>query len=249
MKALTLTLAILALLGSAASGFFYVQIGNTKTQLKNQLSAEQTRAASLGADLEKTSGERDGLQTRLTATDGELGDTKSKLTAAEARTVQSARESAQLKVMLTKAEAEQNRLNTDFDTLRRELVQARLAAQVGGADEIEKYKVTVATLEAQIASLGGGKAPSAAPADGSAPAVQNVTAKVASVGNKNAFVILELSAAGGTANGSKLLISRDGKVIAEAVISEVKDTFAVAQVIPSSIKSTIIIGDATSFIR
>ncbi len=250
MKAITLTLAILALLGSAASGFFYFQIGNTKVALQNQLSAEQTRAAGLKSNLDKTSEERDGLQTRLTATDGELGDTKSKLTASEARAVQAARESTQLKAIVAKAEVDTQKLNADLASLRRELVQARLDAEVANPAELEKYKQAVATLEAQLASVHGGTAPAGtsvggAPA-GTALSSRTSSARVAAVGPKSAFVVLELGTADGVSVGQKFLIARDGQILADATVSEVKDTYAIAQVNPTTTKGALAAGDVAS---
>lgn len=252
MKAITLTLSLLALLGSAASGFFYIQIGNTKDALQNQLSAEQTKAAGLKSDLDKTTEEREGLQTRLTATDGELGDTKSKLTASEARAVQSARESTQLKSIVAKAEADTQRLNADLASLRSELVKARLEAEVANPAELEKYKQTVATLEAQIASLNsagasaGTSTSTAGTPAGPALSVRTSAARVAAVGPKSAFVVLELGTADGVNAGQKFLIARDGKVIADATVSDVKDTYAIAQVNPATTKGSLAAGDVAS---
>jgi hypothetical protein len=251
MKALTLTLAILAILGSAASGFFYFEIGNTKKVLQSQLSAEQTRATNLKSDLDKTTEERDGLQTRLTATDGELGDTKSKLTASEARAVQSAREVTQLKAIVAKAEADTQKLNSDLAELRSELVKARLDAQVVSPEEIEKYKQTVAVLEAKIASLesGGAVASSNGGKTGAPLSARTSAARVAAVGPKNAFVVLDLGTADGIVSGNKFVIARDGKLLADAVVSEVKDTYAIAQVTPSSIKESLSTGDIASVLK
>lgn len=250
MKAITLTLSLLALLGSAASGFFYIQISNTKEALQNQLSAEQTKAAGLKSDLDKTTEEREGLQTRLTAVDGELGDTKSKLTASEARAVQSARESTQLKSIVAKAEADTQRLNADLASLRSELVRARLDAEVANPAELERYKQIVATLEAQLASLNSAGASvgttSAGTPAGPALNVRTSAARVAAVGPKSAFVVLELGTADGVKAGQKFLIARDGKVIADATVSDVKDTYAIAQVNPATTKGSLAAGDVAS---
>lgn len=256
MKALNLTLAILALLGSAASGFFYFQIGNTKTVLQNQLAAEKTTVAGLKSNLEQTTTERDTLQTRLTATDGELGDTKSKLTAAEARAVQAGRDLVQAKAIITKAEADTQKLNADLAALRREVVQARLDAQVANPEEIEKYKQTIVTLEAQLASIQGGGNTTGSTAAGASvgtakPALsaRASAARVAAVGPKNAFVVLELGSADGVGVGQKFIIAREGQLVADATVSEVKDTYAIAQVNPTTIKSSLASGDVASALK
>jgi chromosome segregation ATPase len=250
MKALTLVLCILALLGSGASGFFWWQIGNTKKELQQQLSSEQSRAASLQTNLNETNTQLEQKVAQLTQTDTELGDTKSKLTAAEARNVQISREIATLKTAYAAKDESEKKLNADVDALRRELVQTRLAAQVGNPEEIERYKQTIASLESRLGEIQG-IPPAAAGASASAGPVRSertAAARVAVVGTKNAFVILELGSADGIVAGNKFNLTRAGELLAESVISEVKDTYAIAQIAPSSIKGALKEGDIASFV-
>lgn len=267
MKSLTLILAVLALLGSAASGFFWWQIGDTKKQLQDQLSAEQSRATSLQSDLARANEEKTAVQANLARTDGDLGDTKRSLTAAEARNVQLARETETLKRTISAKDESEKKLTTDLDTLRRELVQTRLSSQVGSPDEVERYKQTIAGLEARIADLQsgraagsqtGGSSTGAASTGGSVssslgqPAVlseRTANARVVQVGSRNAFVVLELGTADGIAVGNKFLISRNGKTVAESFVSNVQDTYAIAQIVPASIQSALQAGDIASFAR
>lgn len=253
MKALTLVLCILALLGSGASGFFWWQIGETKTKLQHELSAEQARAAGLQNDLSQTKTTLEQKTTQLAETDAALGDTKRSLTAAEARNVQTARDLDAAKRAVAAKEESEKKLNADLDQLRRELVQTRLAAQVGSPEELEKAKQTIAALEAKIAELQGKPVdPSALSSASAAPAKpvlseRTAAAKVAQVGSKNAFVVLDLGVADGISVGNKFDIKRGEDVIAEAAISEVKDTFAIAQVAPASIKTTLKAGDIATY--
>lgn len=257
MKALTLVLCILALLGSGASGYFWWQIGNTKAELQSQLSSEQARASGLQSNLTQTTEELEAQKTRLAATDAELGDTKSKLTAAEARNVQVSREVTSLKTTLATKEESEKKLSTDLDALRRELVQTRLAAQVGNPEEVERYKLTITSLEARLAAIQSGEPlPDAATAvapgmNPSAPTLSERTAaaRVANVGVMDAFVILDLGTADGITVGNKFVITRAGVPVAESVISEVKETFAIAQVAPKTIKSALKVGDIASYTR
>ena len=265
MKALTLILAILALLGSAASGFFWWQIGDTKKQLQTELSASQTKAANLEGDLAKAAEERTRLVANLSRTDGELGDVKRSLTAAEARNVQIGREAEALKQSVAAKTAAEKKLNEDLDVLRRELVQTRLAAQVGNPEEIERYKQTIATLEARIAELQAAPSPGSRPASSgtssssaqvsgtSAPAAvvsePTASARIAQVGPRNAFVVLELGTADGIVAGNRFNLVRDGKTIAEATVSSVQATFVVAQIAPASIQAAPVPGDTASLVR
>ncbi|AKC82668.1 hypothetical protein IMCC26134_07605 [Verrucomicrobia bacterium IMCC26134] len=251
MKALTLSLAILALLGSAASGFFYIQIGNTKTVLQNELSTEQVKSTGLKSNLDKTSAERDELQTKLSSTDAELGDTKSKLTASEAQSFQLNRDLTQIKGVAAKSEAETQKLNAEVSELRRDLVQARIEAQTGSPEEIEKYKQTIASLQSKLAVFqpeGVTVNPSDATGTPGQPArPTSGTSHVAVVGPKNSFVVLDIGSSSGIAPGQKFLVARAGQVLAEAIVSEVKDTYAIAQITPSSIKGALSVGDIASY--
>ncbi len=254
MKALTLTLCILALLGSGASGYFWWEIGNTKKDLQSQLASEQSRAAALQGNLEQTTATLEQKQTQLAETDAALGDTKRNLTAAEARNVQATRDLEGLRKTLATKEATERKLNTDLDNLRRELVQTRLAAQVGNPEEIENYKQTIASLEARLTDLQSGGT-GIAPGTPGGPALpgkaklseRTAAARVAQVGTKNAFVVLDLGVADGITVGNKFIISRAGENIAESVISEVKDTYAIAQIAPTTIKTTLKAGDIASY--
>ncbi|MEY4487629.1 MAG: hypothetical protein RIQ79_137 [Verrucomicrobiota bacterium] len=251
MKALTLSLAILALLGSAASGFFYFQIGNTKTVLQHDLSNEQIKSTGLKSNLDKTSAERDELQTKLSSTDAELGDTKSKLTASEARSVQLNRDLTQLKGVAAKSEAEAQKLTSEVTELRRDLVQARIEAQTGSPVEIEKYKQTIASLQSKLAVFQP-EGVTANPAEttskpGETAHAASGTAHVAVVGPKNSFVVLDIGSSSGIASGQKFLVARAGQVLAEAIVSEVKETYSIAQITPSSIKGALAVGDIASY--
>lgn len=249
MKALTLTLCILALLGSGASGYFWWEIGNTKKDLQDQLASEQSRAAALQGNLEQTTATLEQKQTQLAETDAALGDTKRNLTAAEARNVQVTRDLESARKTLAAKEATELKLNTDLDNLRRELVQTRLAAQVGNPEEVANYQQTIASLESRLASLQG--LPVTQSGNGTSNGVKlserTAAARVAQVGTKNAFVVLDLGVADGIAVGNKFIISRAGETIADSVISEVKDTYAIAQIAPTSIKTTLKAGDIASF--
>ena len=51
MKSVTLALCVIAILGSAASTFFYIQIGKTKEQLQQQVATATTISNALQANL------------------------------------------------------------------------------------------------------------------------------------------------------------------------------------------------------
>ncbi len=259
MKSLTLVLCILAILGSAASGYFYWQIGETKTQLQADLSSANNRAETLQADLAQTRSTLEQRQAQLAEIDADRAEARRNLTAAEARNVQVARELETVRRNLTAKEEAERRLNADLDQLRRELVQTRLAGQVGSPEELERARQTIAGLEQRIAELqtaGAGTAGSGTATGGARAAAspeqpalseRTASARVARVGTRNAFVVLELGAEDGIAVGNRFAITRGEETIAQSVISEVRDTFAIAQVVPTSIRSTLRAGDVARF--
>jgi ribosomal protein L29 len=258
MKALTLVLCILALLGSGASGFFWWQIGNTKKDLQTQLASEQARLATVQGNLSSTTAALEKKTSENLELDASLSDTKRNLTAAEARNVQTSRELDATKKAVATKEENERKLNVELDNLRRDLVQTRLAAQVGSPEEIEKYKQTIASLETRLAELqatpaaGGTGVPAGTPGGPAAPgqaalSERTAAARVAKVGTKNAFVVLDLGVADGIVVGNKFHITRAGDTIAESVISEVKDTYAIAQIAPTSIKTSLKSGDIATY--
>lgn len=255
MKVLTLVLCILALLGSAASGYFWWQIGDTKEKLQARLTSEQVRASGIQQNLDESTTELENVRNQLAAESAELGDAKRKLTSAEAKNVQAAREVASLKTTLAAQEKAEKELNADLEKLRRELVQTRLAAQVGSPEEIERYKETVSSLEARLAAMTSAdpkaatKASTVAPPKGRWLSERTSAARVATIGSKNAFAVLDLSIRDGVTPGLKFNITRRGEVIAESVISQVTDSFAIAQIVPTSIKTTLQAGDIATYVE
>ncbi|MFH1497761.1 MAG: hypothetical protein ABII82_08030 [Verrucomicrobiota bacterium] len=264
MKKLTLTLCIVAILGAAASAFFYIQIGNTKQQLSDDLSAESSRAAALEADLAKSKEQAANLQQKLTQVDSELGDAKSRLSSSEARAVQINRDLTQVRSQLTTKEQAAQDAQQQIEQLRSELVKARLNTTGGSPEELEQYKQTIAGLEARIQELqsrtsstgaitGNTTTPgSTAAASGETLAATgstlpaNFTTQVASVGPMNAFVVLSFGSNDGAQAGQNFTIVRNGEEIARAQVSEVKEGYAIAQVIPATIKSALRAGDGAA---
>jgi len=153
MKSLTLALCVIAILGSAASTFFYFQVGNSKELLKQDAVKAQARATELQSKLDDSTTQGDVLQKRLAELDSDLGEAKSKATAADSRSTQLTRDLAQLKNQLTaKTDAEQA-LNGEIAQLKREIAQAKLGASGTSSEEIDAYKASIASLQAKVTEL------------------------------------------------------------------------------------------------
>ncbi len=256
MKSLTLALCVVAILGSAASTFFYFQIGNTKDQLKQEVATTQTRSNELQGRLTESTAQGEVLQKRLAELDTDLGDAKSKATAAEGRNAQLTRDVALVRSQLTaKTEAEQA-LNREITELKREVAQAKLAASSASPEEIEGYKTTIASLQSKVTELeaartttGGIANTTASGATGAgqvAGAAAGTSAKVVSIGEKNAFVVLDIGSAQGVQVGQKINVTRDANTVATALVSSVQESYSIAQINAGSIRGGLVKGDSAA---
>ncbi len=262
MKTLTLALSVLALLGALASAGLYVVIGNTKAELQRSLTASEARATRLSTELAEASEHGESLQRQLNALDADLGDTKSKLTAAEARAVQISRELNQTRTQLTARQEAEQTLTSALTASKRELVQARLAAaqsvspqEANGLREmIDKLESNVATLQNQLNTRisnanNGSPAPvNAAPA-ASFSADRSMNARVVTVGPKSAFVILNYGSTNGATLSQELLVRRGADPMARVQISDVRENYSVAQVLPESLQGSLQKGDAAMLVN
>ncbi|MDR1280640.1 MAG: hypothetical protein LBK99_07430, partial [Opitutaceae bacterium] len=249
MKALTLVLSILALLGAAASAWFYYDIGD---KLKTEIAAHQKTTEEkngLAADLKKTSDNLAGTQKRLAEENSRHGDTKSQLQSEKARTTQLNRDLAQAKEQYAAKERAEAQLKEDVIKLRQQVVQLRLSTEGGNTED----KARIAALEAKLKDLEdttnkGTIAASATAAPTEGVVSRMINTAVASVGSKNAFVVLDLGTKQGATIGQLFAIKREGSEIARARVSSVQEDLTIAQVEPKSIRTGIQKGDTASII-
>lgn len=255
MKSLTLALCVIAILGSAASTFFYFQVGNSKELLKQDVIKAQARATELQSKLTDSTTQGEVLQKRLAELDSDLGEAKSKVTAAESRSTQLTRDLAQLKNQLTaKAEAEQA-LNGEIAQLKREIAQAKLAASAASPEEVEAYKASIASLQAKVTELEsargsiGTKPNTTAGGTAAAPATAGIKGEVVSIGAQNAFVVINTGSEAGVQTGQKFAITRNGAAVADAQVSSVQEGFSIAQIVAGSIHGGLLKGDVATSVQ
>lgn len=264
MKSLTLVLCVIAILGSAASTFFYFEIGNTKEQLQQEKAAVETRSNELQAKLKESTDQGEALQKRLAALDSDLGEAKSKSTAAETRGAQLTRDVAQLRNQLTAKNDAEQALNREISDLKRELAQAKLSASAATPEEIEGYKTTIATLQSRVSDLESTSSSTVArmadttvsttagKADGAAASktpVPDISGEVMSIGAQNAFVVLNIGSAQGVQVGQNVAISRTGAPIATAQVSSVQEKYSIAQIAGKSLRGGLAKGDTAAITK
>ncbi len=257
MKSLTLVLCVIALLGSAASTFFYFQIGDTKTKLDKQVTQATARTTEVQTKLAESSSQVDALQKRLASMDSDLGDAKSKLTSADNKSVELARNVDQLTNQVTAKDDAAKALNDEIAGLKRDLASAKLAS--ASPEEVDNYKKTIATLQSRVTELEAGK-PAAtvitnadgttqpAPAAPSAPAAPGLSGKVVSIGANDGFVVINLGTAQGVQVNSKFTIIRGTATVASTQVSSVDEGFAIAQVTSESLHGSLNKGDVATLV-
>lgn len=247
MKSLTLSLCVVAILGSAASTFLYFRIGTAKEALEQQVAAAESRSTELQGRLAESAAQSEVLQKRLAELDNDLGDAKSKATAAEGRSAQLTRDIAQIRNQLTAKNDAEQALNSEIAQLKREVAQAKLAASSSSPAEVDGYKATIATLQARVTELEASRAANTVSAPAGAPV--GTSSEVVSIGDRNAFVVINMGSARGVLVNQRVNITRGGDTVATGVISSVQPTYSIAQITADSIRAGLSKGDTARIVQ
>lgn len=261
MNKLTLALGVIALLGVAASATLFVKSGGTRRELEQKVATADRRSSELQTKLDEATARAASLQQQLAALDADLGDAKSRVTMSEARSVQATRDLATLRNELAAKQQAEQAFNSEMAQLKRELVQAKLAATGATPEDVENYRTTIAGLEAKVAELQhlvsvatrsvpatSGAAGGATTSTGDTPrsADPRFTARVVSVGPSNAFVVINYGSGQGAQTGQNLLIRRGTDTLATVQINDVRESHSIAHVLPDSLRGALRKGDSAS---
>lgn len=250
MRNLTLILCLVALAGTVASGVFWWQIGDSKQRLFNELNQTRARVASLEANLDEAGVVEERLRTALQDTDAELGRTKSTLTDTR-HTIATLEEQTQMALAAAEeAHASTTELRTENEALRASLLadRDRFANSVP-FEEVARYRAVIADLEEEVARLEQTAASLRQQAN--QPAVQLTAnrgqhAQVVGLGPRNAFVIINFGSRHGALVNQRLSITRGTDALATIEISQTRENYSIAQVLPDSLSGSIRKGDAAS---
>lgn len=249
MPRLPLLLCLIALAGSVVSAVLFVRIGNSKQLLEARLADSTARTSQLETSLALANEQSGALKQQLHAatataieTRAQLEAARAQVTAAEAKTAQTATELAQAKAVVGLYEQTSRALAEDLETLRQDI--ANLRATHASPEAVEAYKSTIAELEKQLASARSGTAaPKVAGASTAVFTNRAGRATILSVGPQNAFVVLNFGSARGAKLGHKLIVSQGETPVATVAISDVRNNFSVAQVLPDTVKAALQKGD------
>ena len=120
------------------------------------------------------------------------------------------------------------------------VTDTRAASRFGLSPTEEASGTVTAKDLPTFASLGTSTSTSA-----SSPAAPDagLKAEVVSIGAQNAFVVLNVGSASGVQAGQRFAITRNGNAVAEALVSSVRENFAIAQIATGSLRGGLNKGD------
>ncbi len=246
MRSLTLFLCILAMLAAGVSAMLYAWIGSDSDQLRREvdgLRASLSLAKQGTLDVDEA---RAALEARAAALERELNELKARNVSLEARNSQLARDVTQARDELLEKQRGEMMSSQEIIDLRRQLVDAKsaLAAAASGAstEQIASYESRIADLEAQLGFLR--RTREGEPSLAGVPA--DLKGAVLEVGPKAAFVILNIGSRNGAAPTLEMVLRRGSTVIARVRLTDVRESYSVAHVLPSPGAGTIRAGDVAT---
>ena len=248
MSRLPFLLSIIALLGATVLAVLFFRISAAKKIVEAELAGTTARAVKLESDLAVATKENDTLKTGLAAATAELTATRERLSASEQHVSALNRDLAQANDKLAVYEQASRALTEEVASLKAELADAH--ANFAPPEAVAAYKNTIAELERELANArNGAAAPAAAGASTAVFASRPGRATVLNVGPSNAFVVLDYGTVRGAQLGQKIEISQGTEVVAEALISDVRTNFSIAQVQPDTLRGVLQKGDLAVLIR
>jgi hypothetical protein len=248
MKGITLFLSLIALLAAGVSGLLYVMVGNEKDQLAAKLEAAEVKLATELISKGEILSERKELADRAKSLETDLNELKARNTTLEARNAQLTRETTQIRDQLGSRATTDQAAARQIAELNRQLVEARAATATSAAnpEQIANYQARIADLEAEVIALRRGPTPVLTPSDPLANVPANLTANVIDVGPRAAFVVLDIGSRNGAAPSLEMVLRRGSVVIAHVRLTEVKETYSVAHVLPRTGSGNVRPGDTAS---
>ena len=246
MISITNFLSILAIIGAIASGGFYflnLQEANNLAQelqtANSQLSATQSK------NIEQSS-KIDDLSAQLQQSNLSLEEARSNITVISARSNQLKRENGRLSDELDRRLDKEESLQIALADLKKEM--AELRANSISLDKATEYETEIASLEARILQLKNSQPTSST--SSLADTYRNLKAapgglngQILTVGPQSSFVVINLGYTSGVRLDHLLEIQRDGKLVANIQVTEVKENLSIARILPESMATDPETGD------
>jgi septal ring factor EnvC (AmiA/AmiB activator) len=253
MKGLSVFLSLVAVLAAGVSAALYLLVGDERDRLQTELDAQRRQLAQAQQQIEDLKAERSTIATNLASIDGSVNETRARNTTLEARNSQLTREILQAREQIQAYEKAGKAAEEEVSALRRQLVdaQSRVAVSPGPApmETLAASESRVADLEAQLATLrrisGNDSIP--ATAEQLARVPDDLLGHVVEVGPRSAFVVLDIGTRHGAVPALELVLRRGSNIVARLRLTDVRESFSIAHVLPhAGILTPIRAGDTAS---
>jgi hypothetical protein len=249
MRGITLTLCLFAILAAVASGLLYSMIGTRKQELELQSKDLQVALASSQAALTDAESRNESATARLGELERQLSELRARNVTLEARNSQLARDVTSMRQELSLRENADAAAATDAAALRKELVETKAAlaaaTAVASSEAVASATKRIEDLEAEVAFLrqtGGGRSL----AEALAAVPEDLSATVLEVRDAGKSVVLNIGLRSGAVPSLELVLRRGSTIVARVRLTDVRDSYSVAEVLPSSGSGAIRAGDRAS---
>lgn len=245
MNIASMLLRILAILGAIAAVVVYFLIGDTKQRLEADLEETQTRLRQTEANLTSAETEREEVREQLAATESDLEEAEARAASLENQLTRVRQQLEQASEVISAREEESQNLQTEAARIRRELLDERnrVAQLQESIDEqdasamqsnVQQLEQQLLETERRLQEMQQQSAEQQASAPQGQERPESLRGEVTDVGDRSAFVVIDLGAEDGVERDTSILIRRGGRFIGRATVSEVHDDVSVARVLPGS---------------
>ena len=240
MKYLTNVFSILAILGAIASGVFFLLNTKDKNQLQLNIQSYETQLAAERATIRKQNEKLETNAAQLDQTSKNLEEARSNITVITARSNQLKRDNQRFTDELERRLENEESLQRALADLKKEM--AKLRATTINLEKAETYEQTIASLESEILRLKSVQSTAASVVQNTLPAgaklaPADLNGVVLTVGAQSSFVITNLGYTNGIRLDHLLNIERNGEIIAQLQVTEVKENLSIARILPESFKT------------
>jgi len=250
MKGFTLFLSLLAVAAAIASGAMFWLLRDNRDELEAARAAAVAGRDEAIAQGEQLTEEVNTLTAELERARSELNELKARSTTLDARNNQLAREITRMRDELNARQQSDRDVSQQIADLNRQLIEARATSAVapGGAsaEQAAAYQARISDLETQLAALR-----SATGHQGITPQLlervpADLRGQVIDVGPESAFVVLDIGTRSGAVPSIEMVLRRGSTVVAHVRLTDVREYYTIAHVLPGSGTGTIRPGDTAT---
>lgn len=250
MKGLTLFLSLLAVLAALVSGTLFLLVRDNRDDLRAERTAAVAARDEAVARGDQLAAEVETLRTELTSARAELNELKARSTTLEARNNQLVREITRMREELAARKQSDQSVADQIAELNRQLIEARAtSATVSGgatAEQVARYEARIADLEARLAGLRNATGQDGITPELLARVPADLSGQVIDVGPKSAFVVLDIGTRSGAVPSLEMVLRHGPTVVARVRLTDVREYYTIAHVLPGSETGTIRPGDTAT---